>query len=97
MVPTAWRLGGSGNREADARPSKKKEPGLMTALQELLCDATAGDPISGLRWTHKTAQKLTDELRHLGFPVGRTTVTRLLRQGRYSLRTNRKRLAGTQE
>lgn len=76
---------------------KKKDPGLVTALQELLQDATAGDPISGLRWTHKTAQKLADELRHLGFRVGRMTVARLMRQRRYSLRTNRKRLAGTHE
>jgi hypothetical protein len=32
-----------------------------------------------------------------GFPVGRTTVARLLRAQGYSLRTNRKRLAGTHD
>jgi Rhodopirellula transposase DDE domain len=32
-----------------------------------------------------------------GFPAGRTTVARLLRQQGYSLRTNRKRLAGTHD
>jgi hypothetical protein len=69
----------------------------VTALQELVSDATAGDPVSGLHWTHKTAQKLADELRGRGFRVGRMTVARLLRQCRYSLRTNRKRLAGTHE
>jgi hypothetical protein len=37
---------------------------------------------------------LADELRRHGFRIGRTTVARLLRQQRYSLRTNRKRLAG---
>jgi hypothetical protein len=66
-------------------------------LDELLRDATAGDPIDGLRWTHKSAQKLADELTRRGFPTGRTTVGRLLRQQGYSLRTNRKRLAGTQD
>jgi hypothetical protein len=60
----------------------------------LLQDATAGDPIDGLRWTHKATQKLADELTRLGFHAGRTTVSRLLRQQGYSLRTNRKRLAG---
>jgi hypothetical protein len=69
----------------------------VTAVRELLRDATAGDPISGLRWTHKTPQKLAAELQRQGFQVGRTTVARLLRQGRYSLRTNRKRLAGTRD
>jgi Rhodopirellula transposase DDE domain len=69
----------------------------VSALRELLRDATAGDPISGLRWTHKTAQKLAEELQRQGFRVGRMTVARLLRQSRYSLRTNRKRLAGTHE
>jgi len=66
-------------------------------LDELLQDATAGDPIDGLRWTHKSTQKLAEELTRRGFPVGRTTVSRLLRQQRYSLRTNRKRLAGTRD
>jgi DDE family transposase len=61
----------------------------------LLQDATAGDPIDGLRWTHKTIRKLADELRRRGFRIGRSTVARLLRQRHYSLRTNRKRLAGT--
>jgi hypothetical protein len=66
-------------------------------LDELLQDATAGDPIDGLRWTHKSTQKLAEELTRHGFPAGRTTVGRLLRQQGYSLRTNRKRLAGTQD
>jgi len=67
------------------------------ALDALLQDATAGDPIDGLRWTHKSAQKLADELTRRGFPAGRTAVARLLRQQGYSLRTNRKRLAGTHD
>jgi hypothetical protein len=40
---------------------------------------------------------LADELRRQGFRIGRTTVARLLRQQDYSLRTNRKRLAGTHD
>jgi hypothetical protein len=66
----------------------------VNTLEELLADATAGDPISGLKWTHRS-------LRNLGHPPGRKrvrlsphTVARLLRQHNDSLRTNRKRLAG---
>jgi hypothetical protein len=70
---------------------------VVKALEALLQDATAGDPIDGLRWTHKTIRALAGALRRRGFRVGRTTVARLLRQQRYSLRTNRKRRAGTQD
>jgi hypothetical protein len=66
-------------------------------LDGLLQDATAGDPIDGLRWTHKATRQLADELSRRGFPVGRSTVARLLHERGYSLRTNRKRLAGTRD
>jgi hypothetical protein len=59
-------------------------------------DATAGDPISGLKWTRKTIRKLTRQLRRT-FQVGRTTVGRLLRLKRYRLRVNRKRLSRQQD
>lgn len=59
-------------------------------------DATAGDPISGLKWTRKTLRTLARHLRRR-FPVGRTTVARLLRLKRYALRTNRKRLSRQQD
>jgi hypothetical protein len=67
------------------------------ALEELLRDNTAGDPISGLRWTHKSIRKLCAALRRRGGPSGHSTVARLLRDLRFSLRTNRKRLARTQD
>ncbi len=70
----------------------KKKPGILQALDELLADATAGDPISGLKWTRKTIRKLARQLRRK-FKVGRTTVARLLRLKRYALRVNRKRLS----
>ena len=69
----------------------------MNALESLVGDATAGDPVSGLRWTHKTLRRLAEELQRRGFAVSRTTVGRLLRDQKFSLRTNRKRLARTQE
>jgi hypothetical protein len=85
--PTRWR----------APLPRKKSPGLVPALEELLRDATAGDPISGLKWTHKSTRKLSRALRHLGFAIGPDTVARLLREHEFSLRTNRKRLARTQD
>ncbi len=55
-------------------------------------DATAGDPITGLKWTRKTLAALTGRLQKK-FQVGHSTVARLLKLGGYALRGNRKRLS----
>lgn len=65
----------------------------MKALKELLRDATAGDPITGLKWTKKTSRKLSRELKHQGYQVGADTVRRLMKAQGYVLRANRKRLS----
>jgi hypothetical protein len=62
----------------------------------LLPDATAGDPVSGLKWTRKTLRALARGLRRQGFRVGFVTVGRLLRGLRYIQRVNRKRLTREQ-
>jgi hypothetical protein len=54
---------------------------------------TAGDPISGLKWTHRTTQKIADELRKLGIEVCRNTVGRLLKKMGFSLRLNSKKVS----
>lgn len=69
----------------------------MTALHEAVRDDTAGDPVTGLRWTHKATRKLAALLRRQGFAVSHSTIARLLRQGGYALRTNRKNLARRHE
>jgi hypothetical protein len=64
----------------------------LKALDELLKDATAGDPVTGLKWTKKTSRTLSRELQCQGYEVGGDTVRRLLKKRRYVLRANRKRL-----
>lgn len=59
-------------------------------------DATAGAPISGLKWTHKSLRAVAAELVRQGYEVSAPTVSRLLRERKYSLRVNHKRLAGMQ-
>jgi hypothetical protein len=51
---------------------------------------TAGDPMTGLKWTHKTTQKIADELDRLSIVVSAKTVGRLLKDMKFSLRVNRK-------
>jgi len=57
-----------------------------------LVDATAGDPITGLKWTRKTLRQLSRELGRKRIRASCMTVRRLLRQRDYTLRVNRKRL-----
>ncbi len=60
--------------------------------------ATAGDPISGLKWTRKTTIKLSTELRKLGIKAGPRTVARILDDLDYRLRVNHKKLSrGTKQ
>lgn len=54
---------------------------------------TAGDPMSSLRWTHKTTANIAGQLKRLGIRVGARTVSRLLDKLRFSLRGNRKKIA----
>lgn len=66
-------------------------------MGELLQDATAGDPISGLKWAHRSLRKLCRALRRRGLRLSPPTLARLLRRLGFSLRTNRKRLAGIRD
>ncbi len=56
---------------------------------------TAGDPITGLKWTRKTTRKIAEELRSLEIQVSAKTVGRLLKIMKYSLRVNRKQIAAS--
>jgi Rhodopirellula transposase DDE domain len=56
---------------------------------------TAGDPITGLKWTHRTPEKIAQVLSQLGFPISANTVARLLHRMNYTLRVNHKELAST--
>lgn len=69
----------------------------MRALESLLVDVTAGDPASGMKWTHRSLRTLRKALQRRGIKVARATIARLLRQMKFSLRTCRKRKAGTHD
>lgn len=70
---------------------------MIAAIEALMKHETAGDPVSGLKWTRRTTAKIAAELGKLGLAIGRNTVGRLLREMDYSLRANRKKLAGTSD
>ena len=53
--------------------------------------------MGGLCWTHKTTRNLAAALNRRGVAITHVTVGRLLHEMKYSLRTNRKRLAKTND
>jgi len=65
---------------------------VIEQIAELLKHETAGDPISGLKWTRKTPGKIAEQLRRLGITVSSRTVARLLKDMGFSLRVNHKKL-----
>lgn len=72
------------------------DEGVLEALAEILEQTTAGDPMSALRWTNKSAQAMAEELRDRGHNISDKTVARCLRQMGYSLQLNTKQREGPQ-
>jgi hypothetical protein len=56
---------------------------------------TAGDPVTGIKWSRRTTRKIAKELVTLGIAVSKNTVARLLKQMHYQLHVNRKQIAST--
>jgi len=53
---------------------------------------TAGDPVSGIKWTRRTTSKVAEQLRSAGIDVCPNTVAKLLGGLGYRLRSNAKKL-----
>ncbi len=73
----------------------KKHPEVIEAIEILLEHDTAGDPITGIRWTHKTPAGIAELLRQLDIQiVGQHRGATASRYG-FSLRVNRKAVPPT--
>ena len=59
-------------------------------------EATAGNPMSGQKWSRKDTRQISGEMRNQGVPICANTVAMLLRDQDYSLRVNRKSIGETQ-
>jgi transposase len=76
------------------KPVTVNQPELVAALERLVSPATRGDPMSPLRWTSKSTEKLAAALHAAGFRVSADTVGTLLKAQGYSLQAPRKTLEG---
>ncbi len=54
---------------------------------------TAGDPITGLKWSRRTTEKIAYELGRIGIQVSPSTVCRILKSMGFSLKSNRKSIS----
>jgi hypothetical protein len=71
---------------------EESDPGLQAALERIMEENTAGDPMSLLRWTNKSTVRIAEELTRLGHSVSDETVRRRLAGMGYSLQANAKNL-----
>ncbi len=65
----------------------------MTEIRKLMKFETAGDPMTGTKWTRTTPQKIAEILNSRGFRICRNTVVRILLKLKFSLKANRKSIA----
>jgi Rhodopirellula transposase DDE domain len=75
---------------------EEADPELIEALEVIMDENTAGDPMSLLRWTSKSTRTIAATLKQQGHPVSHPTILRLLHEQHYSLRGNVKSLEGKQ-
>ena len=67
---------------------------INTAINRILQETTAGDPMQPLIWTSKSVRKIALELNKNGIDISKNTVYRIMLDFGYSLQSNRKSLSG---
>ncbi len=91
-------LGASGRVRQPGGGRKRLEvadPTLVRAIEKIMDETTAGDPMSLLRWTSKSTERIAEELTRRGHPISADTVGRRLRELEYSLQANLKTKEGS--
>jgi len=66
---------------------------LISKVESLMEYETAGDPMTGLKWTHKTTKKIAHELSLVGIFICAMTVGKILKKLDYSLKSNSKKIS----
>jgi len=84
-LPPAGRVRGTGGGR---KKLEFHDEGLAAALEEILRENTAGDPMSLLRWTTKSTRTIAEELTRRKHPVSADTVGRRILDMGYSLQGN---------
>ena len=88
-TPRRQRRPGAG-RKAKA----KQDPDLVKAIEVIVDPATRGDPMSPLKWTSKSLNKISGELKQQGWQASAPTISKILHK---ELKYNRQGLMKTKE
>ena len=70
---------------------EEKDPAIVTALERMLTDEVAGDPMSEQKWIRSSTRRLSDGLAAEGHQASSRTVSRLLKQMGFSLKANQRK------
>src|SRR5919108_5872226 len=90
------KMGGRVRKRGGGRKAiESVDAEMVEAINEILEESTAGNPMSLLKWTSKTCRSISDELKKRKFDVSHTTVCRLLHEQGYTLQSNRKEKEGS--
>jgi transposase len=71
--------------------SEEKNPALIPALERLLADEVAGDPMGEQKWVRSSFRRLSERLNQQGHEVSYKTVGRLLKKMGFSLKCNKRK------
>lgn len=82
-------------RRGGRPPSEVKYPGLQAALEQVLADEEAGDPMSEQVWVRNSVEHISEGLKAYGVEVSGVTVWRMLRRMKYSMKFSKKRKFGS--
>ena len=93
VIPESARIR---QRGGGGKPLRSHDARLLEALNALIDPCTRGDPESPLRWTCKSTYKIAEALQAQGHRLSQRSVYALLKEGGYSLQSNRKLEEGTQ-
>lgn len=74
---------------------EEKDPALTKALNEIMEDNTAGDPMSFLKWANKSLIRIERELKKRNHIISYQTIRRRLKKMGYSLQANKKTYEGS--
>ena len=84
------RAAGGGRKSIE-----QEHPDLHGAIQKIMDETTAGDPMSALRWTNKSTYKIAKELTSQGYQISQRSVHKIRSKMEYSLQLNAKHKEGT--
>src|SRR5882672_4654708 len=71
--------------------TEQKDPTIVMALEQMLKDEVAGDPMTQQKWIRSSLSRLSARLADEGHQASSTTVSRLLKKMGFSLKANKRK------